>query len=128
MKEKNRILETHLVIATALIIIFLIKEDLLKYFDSKMLFVYLAAGLGITGILIKPLASLLTKGWFGLAEILNKVSSTIIMAIVYYLILVPTAAIYKLRNKRLLDLKDSQTSMWHQRDHHYQKDDLENAW
>ena len=120
MKQKNKVLETHLVIVTALVIIFLLKE--------KMVFIYLAAGVGIIGILIIPIAKLITKGWFGLAEILSKITSSLIMTIVFYLILVPIATIYKLSNKRMLDLKNPGSSMWHQRDHHYQKKDLENAW
>lgn len=120
MKEKNKILETHLVIATALVIIFLFKQ--------KMLFIYLAVGIGVTGIFIKPLAELITKGWFGLALFLSKISSTIIMTIVYFLILVPIATIYKLSNKRLLDLKNPGTSMWHKRNHQYDKNDLDNTW
>ena len=120
MREKNKVLETHLVIALGLIILFLIKE--------KMIFIYLATGIGFIGIFIKPLAQLITKGWFGLAEILSKITSTIIMAVVYYLILVPVATIYKFRNKRMLDLKNPNTTMWHQRDHQYKKSDLDNAW
>lgn len=119
-KNKNKILETHLVIVTALVIIFLFKE--------KILFMYLAAGVGVIGILIKPLAKLITKGWFGLAEILSRITSTIIMTIVFYLILVPIATIYKLSNKRMLDLNNPGASLWHQRDHQYQKKDLENPW
>ena len=54
--------------------------------------------------------------------------STIIMTIVYYLILVPIAAIYKLSNKKMLDLKNPGASMWQERNHNYQKEDLENVW
>jgi hypothetical protein len=120
MRDKNKVLETHLVIATALVIIYLLKEN--------MLFIWLAAGVGITGILIKPLAKLITKGWFGLAEILSKITSSIIMTIVFYLILFPIATIYKLKNQGMLDLKNPDLSLWHERNHQYQKKDMENAW
>lgn len=120
MKDKNKILETHLVIATGFIVIYLL--------TNKLLFIYLAAGIGVTGVFLKPLANLITKGWFALAEILSKITSTILMTIVFYLILVPIATIYKLSNKRMLDLKNPGTSMWFKREHQYQKEDLDNAW
>ncbi|MBA7631971.1 hypothetical protein ES703_39511 [subsurface metagenome] len=120
MEDKNKVPETHLVISTGFLIIFLV--------TGRMLFIYLAAAIGLTGIFIKPLAAIITKGWFGLAMILSKISSTIIMTIVYYLILVPIATIYKLSHKRMLDLKNPGTSLWHTRNHQYQKKDLDNVW
>lgn len=122
MKEKHKILETHLVITTGLLVVYFLRGK------NEVLLLYLALGVGLTGIFIKPLAQLITKGWFGLAHILNKVSSTVIMALVYYLILLPIATFYKLSNKRLLDLRDPGDSLWHVRDHQYTKEDLENVW
>jgi hypothetical protein len=120
MQEKSKIHETHLVIATGLLIIFLRTEE--------KIFIYLAIAIGLTGIFIKPLALIITKGWFGLASILGKISSTLILTLVYYLILLPVATIYKLTHKRLLDLENPGSSSWHSRDHQFQKGDLDNAW
>ena len=120
MIDRGKASDTCLVISTGFVILFLI--------TGKIVFIYIAVGIGLTGIFIKPLAKLITKGWLGLAEILSRIVSTIIMTLVYYLILVPIASIYKMKNKRMLDLKNPGTSMWHQREHQCQKDDLDNAW
>lgn len=120
MMDKGNVPDTCLVISTGLVVLFLI--------TGNTVFLYIAVGIGFTGIFIKPLAGLITKGWFGLAEVLSRIVSTIIMTVVYYLILVPIALIYKMKNKRMLDLKNPGTSMWHQREHEYRKDDLDHAW
>ena len=120
MIEKGKASETCLVISTGLILLFLI--------TGKIVLIYIALGIGLIGIFLKPLARLITIGWFGLAEVLSRIVSTIIMIIVYYLILVPIASIYKMKHKRMLDLKNPSTSMWHEREHQYQKDDLDNVW
>ena len=122
MKEKNKILETHLVIATGFLVLYLLRSK------EEVILLYLAAGFGLTGIFIKPLAKLITKGWFGLANILNKISSFIIMTLVYFFILLPIARIHKLLNKGHLDVKNPGNSLWHSRDHDYRKEDLENVW
>jgi hypothetical protein len=118
--DKSKVLETCLVISTGLIVIFLI--------TGHMIFVYLSVVTGLIGIFIKPLAKLISKGWFGLASILGTITSTVILILVYCLILIPLAIIYKLSNKSTLDLKNPGTSMWHSRDHQYQREDLENVW
>jgi len=126
--DRRKIIETHLVIVTALILIFLVKEKFPGPSERRMLFIYLAAGIGLTGIFIRPLASLIGKAWFGLADVLSSISSILIMSVVYFLILVPIALIYKLGNKRMLDLKNPGISLWHKRDHEYQKKDLDTLW
>lgn len=119
-KNNSKAFETCLVISTAFLIFFLKTEN--------MLFVYLAIGISAVGILIRPLARLIARGWFALGEMLGKISSTIILSIVYYLILFPVAAIYKLSNRKALHLKNPNTTLWHQREHQYDSEDLKNAW
>lgn len=120
MIDKGKVSDTSLVISTGFVILFLI--------TGKILCIYIAVGIGFTGIFIKPLARSITIGWLGLADVLGRIVSTIFMTMVYYLILVPIASIYKMKNRRMLDLKNPGTSMWHKREHQYQKDDLDNAW
>jgi hypothetical protein len=69
--------------------------------------------------------------WFGLSKILNAISSRIIMAIVFFLVLTPIALIRKLAgvdNLKIKQFKKSKQSVMIQRDHLYTGTDLKNIF
>ena len=124
--SKSKIYEALLVISTAFLVLYL--YGILKHGESKEVFIYLACGIGLSGIFIKPLGNLIARGWYKLAELLSLVMSKVIMAAVYIFILVPVATLYRLTKKDKLKLKRNPDSKWINRDHKYTADDLKNIW
>ena len=118
--KKEKTLEAILVITTGFLLLYLI------YHKPWMLFVSLGAG--VVGILIKPLASLIAKGWFKLGDLLGFVVSKVVLATLFFIILVPISFLYNIFNKDTLRLKRTDGSLWSVRDHTYLPDDLKNGW
>lgn len=124
--NKSKIYEALLVIATGLLVIYL--YGILKHNESKEIFVYLACGIGLSGILAKPLGKLIAMGWYKLADLLSFVMSKVVMSVVFIAILVPVALLYRLTKKDKLLLKRSPESKWINRKHQYSEKDLKNIW
>lgn len=118
--KRDKTLEAILVVATGLLIFYIIyRHEIL---------LYAAAALGITGVFIKPLASLFAKGWYLLGDSLGFVVSKVILTVVFYLFLAPIAFLHNLFNKDTLRLKRSDKSFWTDRNHDYKSGDLKNIW
>ena len=120
MMKRDKALEAILVITTGLLIFYIIyKHGIL---------LYAAVAISVTGIFIKPLASLIAKGWYFLGDSLGFVVSKLILAVVFYLFLAPIAFLHNLFNKDTLRLKRSDKSFWTDRNHDYKSGDLKNIW
>ncbi len=124
--SKSKIYEALLVISTAFLVLYLF--GMLKHGESKLIFLYLACGIGISGIFIRPLARLIAMAWYKMADLLSFVMSKLLMSLVYILILVPVATLYRLTKKDKLQLKRSSKTKWIAREHQYTADDLKNIW
>ncbi len=124
--SKSKIYEALLVISTAFLVLYL--YGIIKHGESKELFIYLACGIGLSGIFLKPLGKLIAQGWYKLAELLSFVMSKVIMAVVFMFILVPVALLYRLTKNDKLILKRNSESKWVNREHLYKADDLKNIW
>lgn len=118
--NKSKITEALLVIVTGFTLLYFI-------YDYNW-FIYVAFGVGVTGILIKPLAKLIAIGWYKLGDILGFIVSKIVLSVMFYVLLVPIALLHNLFNKDVLKLKRSKESSWSERNHLYHKKDLENPW
>lgn len=118
--DRNKSLETSLVLTTGFLILFLI-------FGNEW-FLYLALAFGVIGIFIKPLAKYIAIAWFKLADILNFFVSKIVLGALFFVILWPISMLYKISNKDKLRLKKSKDSMWIKRNHSYSSADLKNIW
>jgi hypothetical protein len=117
-REKTQ--EALLVITTGFIVLFYF------YHNEWMITVALLAGL--TGVFVKPLATLVAKGWFKLGELLGFVVSKVILALLFYILIVPISFLHNLFNKDTLALKRQHKSLWSNRDHEYNPSDLLNTW
>ena len=124
--RKSKIYEALLVISTAFLVLYL--YGIILRGESKEIFVYLACGVGISGILVRPLGRLVAMGWYKLAHILSFVMSKLILAAVFVAVLVPVSTIYKLKRKDRLSLRRRPGSNWTTRDHQYTSADLKNIW
>lgn len=118
--KKEKTLEAILVITTGFLLLFLIYD--------KEWFLYVSLGVGIVGILINPLATLLAKGWYKLGELMGFVVSKVVLTALFFVFLVPISFLYNIFNKDTLKLKKTGESLWVNRNHDYVSDDLKNSW
>jgi predicted PurR-regulated permease PerM len=117
-KEKR--LEAMLVISTGFLVLYAIKMN--------PVFLYIALGAGLVAIFVKPLATLIAKGWFKLGELLGLVVSKVVLTIIFFILIIPISFLYNLFNKDTLRLKRSYPSQWTERMHSYEAKDLKNIW
>jgi hypothetical protein len=69
--------------------------------------------------------------WFGLSKILNAISSRLMMAIIFFLVVTPVGLFRKLTgtdNLKIKQFKKSSQSVMINRDHQYEPADLENTF
>lgn len=118
--KKEKVLEAILVISTGFLLLFVI--------NGQKLFLFIALGAGLTGVLLKPLARLIAIGWYKLGDLLGYVVSKVILSVIFFLFLAPIAFLHNLFNKDILRLKNSEKSFWNERKHDYSPDDLRNIW
>lgn len=118
--NKTKVLETSLVLSTGFVALYLLFK--------KPVFIFLAFAFGLIGIFIPQVARYIAIVWFKIADIMNFVMSKIMLGIVYYLILVPIAFIYKGFGKDKLVLKQNENSNWILRNKKYSASDIENIW
>lgn len=124
--SKAKKLEALLVIATALLVLYL--YGYIYKSVSKPIFIYLACGIGVSGILIPPLGNLIAVGWYKLSDILGFFMSKLVLSVVFILILVPISFLYKLFKKDKLQIKKTGKTTWIERNYNYTTRDLENIW
>jgi hypothetical protein len=91
----------------------------------------LALALLFVGIFIKPLARLVSAGWLKFAEAFGKFNTCLILSLVYYVLLTPIAFLYRLTHGDFLNLgkgRGHETTLWVERNHLYEPEDLERMW
>jgi len=115
-------LETLTVLAAVLLV--------LNVFFHHQLFVYGAILLLVTGLFIRPLASMVTKAWLKFSCLLGAINTKIILSLVFFLILTPLAYLFRLFNENPLQLarKSKNQSLYHDRNYKYAKADFEKMW
>lgn len=118
--DKNKTLETSLVLTTGFLLVFLLTKI--------SFFLYLSFTLGVIGIFVRPLAKLISIAWFKLADFLNYVMSRVLLGTVFFVILLPISLIYRLTNSDKLHLSNRSASTWNERNKKYKGADLENIW
>ena len=69
--------------------------------------------------------------WFGIAEILNKISSWLVLHLVFFILVIPVGMVRKWRGKdtmKLNQFKKSRLSVMSTRDHLFEAADLKNTF
>jgi hypothetical protein len=117
-REKH--LETCLVIATGLLVIW--------FFKPVKGLIIAAAVVGFIGAFIPSLAKWINWFWYKLAEVMGFVMSKVLLSIVFYVFLFPIALIYRMTKKDTLQLKKKSDTYWTSRSHSYSSKDLEQVW
>ncbi len=118
--KREKILEAMLVIATGMLVIYLITR--------RPVFLYISVAAGAAGILFKSLAGWIAFLWYKTGDLLGNIVSKIVLTLVFFLLLVPIAFFYRLFHKDPLRLKKTDGSNWTLRGHDYTGDDLKNIW
>jgi hypothetical protein len=86
---------------------------LLKGGDIRILTIIPAIIFLILGLLNSPILSPLNKIWFKFGILLGNFVSPIVMGVVFFFVITPTAIIMRILGKNLLDLKRSRkNSYW----------------
>lgn len=102
---------------------------ILQQFMGQRLLAWLAILLLSVALFAKQAALLVTGWWLGLAAKVTAFNNRILLGAVFYLVLAPVAAVYKLFNKDPLELKwHHRETYYAERNHTYQKSDLEKMW
>jgi Saxitoxin biosynthesis operon protein SxtJ len=114
---------------TTSLLVIIIGFLVLSFFIKNYWPLIIAAGICLPGFLIPAWASIIHKGWMGLAHILGWVNTRIILFVVYFIILTPIAFFARLAGKLSFKKhnKNSNT-LFINREHIYGKTDLENPW
>jgi hypothetical protein len=92
------------------------------FFYAALIFLFLV-------VFVKKAATWLAWGWLQFAHLLGTVNTKIILTLIFFLILTPIALMYRLFYGDSLKIKHTTSeSQWHDRNHTYNKSDLEKAW
>lgn len=119
MKQKGPY-TTMLVLTTGFLIIYLA----LNFHWS----VYLSLTFGIIGIISEPLSLIIEKLWFKIADLLGSIMPKLILSIIFYLLLTPIAFFYKLFNKNIIRLSNSNESTFNDYQNNFSKENIEKIW
>ncbi len=95
--------------------------------DSKWL-LYFATAIGTLSLLSNSITNIILKIWFGIAKVLGYVNSRILLSFIFYVFLFPLALIAKLTGSLSFNTKKSDTTYFEDRNHLYDKSDLEKPW
>ncbi len=119
--ERQKQLETCLVISTGLIVFWFI-------YEVKILLT-IALVMGLIGLFIPALAKWINWAWYKLADMLGFVMSKVLLSVVFFIFLFPIAMLSKLFTKKdSLQLKKKTDTYWTERKHTYSSKDLEDVW
>jgi hypothetical protein len=96
-------------------------------FKAKAL-LYVSAGVGIISLIIPAAGDGILWLWEKIALVLGWINTRILLTVVFYVFLFPIALLFRLSTKNVLQLKDTDSSVFNTRNHKYTKEDLEDIW
>jgi hypothetical protein len=84
--------------------------------------------IGLIGVIVPIARYYIVFAWIKLGEAMGKVSSTIILSVIFFLVLWPVSIAYKLTGKDPLQLQKQKGSLFIERNHLFVSGDLKNLW
>lgn len=128
--DKAKRVETLAVLALACIVIAMLRRHRagIPWLDDPWL---VAATVFLTiGCFVAPVASLITRAWFGLSHVLGAVMSRVVMAVVYFAVLLPLSLVRRLFEADPLRLRrdPKRTSYFTEIGKAYGPGDLQKPW
>ncbi|WP_296622206.1 SxtJ family membrane protein [Marivirga sp.] len=97
------------------------------FFELEAL-LYIAVAIAVFGALSQNITQGINWLWMKLALILGWINTRIILSLIFYLFLTPIALFSRLFTKDPLRLKQPKDSNFEERNHLYNKEELENIW
>lgn len=100
-------------------------------FVHKTIFLYLAIGALLLGMIWPAAMKPFAWAWFGLAQVLGEFTSSILLSVVWFVLVLPVGLFRRLLGKDALHLREwrkSDTSAFITRDHEYVRADLEKPY
>jgi hypothetical protein len=110
---------------------FLVLYFIAGYFWEKEIktFLYISGAIGVLSLMSETISNLILKVWFKIAMILGWINTRIILGLVFFVFLTPFAWLQRLFvRKNYLSLKDSESTVFHTRNHQYKPEDFDNIW
>jgi hypothetical protein len=103
---------------------------LVLFFISKQNWMlYVSMSIGILGASSSFLAEKIDWVWTKIGWILSFIVPNVIMTLVFYFVLLPTAILSRLFGKKdLMDLENNQQSLWKTKSILYSKESFEKPW
>ncbi|MCJ8288275.1 MAG: hypothetical protein HRT58_03010 [Crocinitomicaceae bacterium] len=113
--------KTVLVITVGFLVLF--------FFSKQNAFLYVALGVGILGALSSYLAEKIDWIWTKIGWVLSFIVPNIIMTLVFYVVLTPTAFLSRIFGESdPMDLKNSRSSLFKKKDTTFSKESFEKPW
>ncbi len=104
---------------------------LVWFFTKNTLWVHIAMGVLLAGMVFPSAMRWPARVWFGFSHCLGLVMSRVLLTVIYVLILLPVSLVRKVMGKdamRLRGWKDGSASAFVARDHSFGKEDLQNPF
>lgn len=131
MKIADRYQSLLVIVVGFLVLYFIFQKNYdLYFFEFKRnYFLYAAVAIGVSSLMFDSVADIILKGWMKIAEVLGFINTRILMSLVFFIFLTPFALLQRvLSRKNFLSLKDSDSTVFHTRDHEYKPEDFDNIW
>jgi 4-hydroxybenzoate polyprenyltransferase len=84
-----------------------------------------AVGLGISFVALPAWGRLFARGW---ERLLGKINGTVLLAVLFFFILLPVALLYRLKRRDTLFLRRPEGTLWQERGGKISPGDLEHPW
>lgn len=110
------------------ILVVVLGFTVLAFLFKTLILAWIAFGIGVCSLLIPGFARKFDWVWLKFGASLGWFNSRVILAIVYFLVLVPVALISRIFGKDKLRLRQTDESLYVVRDHSYSAGDLENPF
>jgi hypothetical protein len=118
--NREKSLETILVLCTALVVVFLVTD--IRHFLTA------AVVLGVIGIFSKVLSHWIHLGWMKLSHILGAISGRVLLSLIFFVFLLPLSLLQKAFGKPTMLRQHGLNSYYKDRDKKYTAEDIENMW
>lgn len=119
--KKYQVKDTMLVITVGFLVLYVASR--------KRLFLDIALAVGVIGVFSFYLSEKIDVAWRWLSLVLGKVSNTVLLSIVFFLVLMPMGLVRRMRKKDVLRRFDPKaTSNFSRREQVFGKKNMENTW
>ncbi len=96
---------------------------------DKEAFIYVSLLIALIGLLSPWLSRHIAFVWMSIAGFINRILSTLVLSLVFYIILLPMAILSKLFGKKdILQLKNPKNSVFKNREQIFDKESFEKTW